>query len=346
MSSAKRLWFIGVLPPPVNGMSTVSQRVLDELQQSVEVRRLPVHHRGALSRLWPLQRQIELFARTAKLAVAARSGEGVYFCLDAGSGQIGSCLIALVARMKRLRTYVHHHVFSYVDRPTPLARAFFRLAGRDAVHIALCSCMAERLREQYGASVRVSVLSNRNLIAPPDRRYSAPSALSAVGFLSNITAEKGITDFLRTAELVQSHRPDIRFVIAGPARTKEVELEVAKFVEASPENRRYVGPVYGDEKEAFFSEIDLLLFPTKYKNEAEPLTIYECLERSVPVLATDRGCIRSQIAEACVAGAERDFAPWAAEAILEASSRPAQLTEWLKASPDSPKAGISDVFGL
>ena len=297
MTRAEKIWFIGVLPPPVNGMSAVSQRVLDELQRSVEVRRLAIHLEGPLTRSWPLQRQVRLLGRTAELALFARAGEGVYFCLDAGLGQVSSCLIAIVARLKNLKIFVHHHVFSYVDRQTFLARIFFRIVGKAAIHVVLCERMSERLQQLYGPSLRTRVLSNRGLIPPPTASYPLPSALSTVGFLSNITPEKGISDFFRTAEIVQRRRPEINFVIAGPARTREIEEAVVAFVDASPTNRRYVGPVYGDKKERFFSEIDILLFPSRYRNEAEPLTIYECLERNVPVLSTARGCIPSQVPE-------------------------------------------------
>ena len=40
-----------------------------------------------------------------------------------------------------------------------------------------------------------------------------------------------------------------------------------------------------------FFQIDILLLPTRYVNEVEPLVILESLRNGVPVLANSRGCI-------------------------------------------------------
>ncbi len=55
---------------------------------------------------------------------------------------------------------------------------------------------------------------------------------------------------------------------------------------------QYVGPQYGEEKVQFLDSIDVLVFPSRYVNEAEPLTVHEAMARAVPVLALDRGCIQ------------------------------------------------------
>jgi glycosyltransferase involved in cell wall biosynthesis len=55
-----------------------------------------------------------------------------------------------------------------------------------------------------------------------------------------------------------------------------------------------VGPVYGDAKFSFLSSIDLLLFPSKYPNEAQPVVIWESLSVGTPVVSTDVGAIAEQ----------------------------------------------------
>ena len=53
----------------------------------------------------------------------------------------------------------------------------------------------------------------------------------------------------------------------------------------------YLGPVYGEAKRDFYQRLDILLFPTRYINEAEPLVIHEAIRSGVHVMACARGAI-------------------------------------------------------
>jgi glycosyltransferase involved in cell wall biosynthesis len=57
----------------------------------------------------------------------------------------------------------------------------------------------------------------------------------------------------------------------------------------------YVGPIYGDAKDTFFSDLDVFIFPTGYFNEAQPIVLYEAVAAGALVISVDRGAIREQI---------------------------------------------------
>ena len=57
----------------------------------------------------------------------------------------------------------------------------------------------------------------------------------------------------------------------------------------------YLGAVYDAQKERFYSQLDLFVFPTNYANEAEPLVIYEAMRQGVHVIACDRGSIAEML---------------------------------------------------
>ncbi len=61
--------------------------------------------------------------------------------------------------------------------------------------------------------------------------------------------------------------------------TPAVEPEFRKLLEAAG-YASYLGPIYGDAKTAFYGNLDVLLFPSNYVNEAEPLVIHEACERA------------------------------------------------------------------
>jgi glycosyltransferase involved in cell wall biosynthesis len=60
---------------------------------------------------------------------------------------------------------------------------------------------------------------------------------------------------------------------------------------ATAKHTSHLGPIYGETKERFYQHLDILLFPTKYANEAEPLVIHEALRNGIHVIACDRGAI-------------------------------------------------------
>ncbi|MDO8900036.1 MAG: glycosyltransferase [Phenylobacterium sp.] len=252
--------------------------------------------------------------------------------------------MVIFARIARMRIYVHHHVFSYVDNPTDIARLFFKICGADATHIVLCKGMAEKLVLVYGRDIKVRILSNANLVSPPPVKPSSRHELNSVGFLGNITLEKGIADFIQVAEIVQSQDSAVKFSIAGPVPNEQLSALITGFVSRSPANRVYLGPVYASEKEKFFDNIDLLLFPSRYKNEAEPVTIYEALSRNVAVLATARGCVPSQLAAECVWADADGFAAWAADRIRAGRKNPSMLDGWLRSAPLAEIVSVKSIF--
>lgn len=54
---------------------------------------------------------------------------------------------------------------------------------------------------------------------------------------------------------------------------------------------RYQGPKYGDDKETFWNNADLFVFPTFYENETFGLVNLEAMQHEIPVVSTDEGGI-------------------------------------------------------
>lgn len=86
----------------------------------------------------------------------------------------------------------------------------------------------------------------------------------------------------------------LRGRIAGPFEDTETEAAVRARLADLPEVE-YVGPQYGADKDDFYESVDVLLFPTQYENEAEPVTIHEATAHGLPIIAYARGCIGDMI---------------------------------------------------
>ncbi len=53
----------------------------------------------------------------------------------------------------------------------------------------------------------------------------------------------------------------------------------------------YIGPKYGKEKETYFENADIFVFPTFYNNECFPLVLLEAMQYKLPIATTDEGGI-------------------------------------------------------
>jgi glycosyltransferase involved in cell wall biosynthesis len=276
---------VGPLPPPTHGFSVINAGMLRALggPEVVEVFDLSPRAGGLAAKL----------ARFAGLALGGGC-ECLYLALSGGARQAVDAAFLAVAALARAPVVVHHHSFAYLNRPTTLSRLALRLAGR-GVHVALCGCMAERLAAVYSIPAeQIRVISNAAFVGEaPAGRAARPPGAPTLGYLSAVRAEKGVLDFLALAREALASGAAARAIVAGPVEESFRETFLQAL--AAAPGAEYLGPVYGPEKAAFFEAIDLLAFPSRYANEAEPVTILEAAAAGVPTLATTRGCIAEMV---------------------------------------------------
>ncbi|MEN6617150.1 MAG: glycosyltransferase family 4 protein [Syntrophorhabdus sp.] len=332
----KKLFMIGAFPPPVHGMAAVNAAVrelfkragvepvvldvaAESLNRSFAVRlgRLPKVTRGLMRLLF--QHKI-------------RDGS-LYMSISGGFGQIYEILFLIVARFYRMRTYLHHHNFVYLDRPSFITRVLTTVAGSRSVHITQSHGMKARLMKNYTSVRRTVPVSNVVFLTDSETRMHLPhTRLKTIGFISNITEQKGIFEFLQLAAFCEAQGLGLEAKVAGPFQDVYTERRVRqRFGELSAVE--YIGPVYGTDKACFFGTIDTLIFPSR--SEADPVTIYEAMQAAVPVIAYGRGCIPEVVSPAC--GLVID----PAESFLPASLN--QLKRWMDNSRSYNEASRSAV---
>lgn len=324
---------VGTFPPPLHGMAAVNAAIRDRFATAgADVMVLdvaaPSFHRGLWSRLGRLPRVVR---GLLKLALARGLRDRVlYMSLSGGLGQAYELLFALLARARGMRIFLHHHSFAYLDRPSRVTSMLISAAGANASHIMLSDGMAERLQAAYSHVGPVLAISNAVLLLSDHIGELPPpkARLGVLGFLSNIAAEKGVHEFLDVCAAVQGLGLPINATLAGPFQDAGIEKSVRARLAELP-CVTYVGPVYGADKGSFYAGIDVLLFPTRYANEAEPLTVHEAMRDGVPVIAFGRGAIPEILTPACgrVIPVDDDFT----------SNAVAQIKAWLS-DPQSLRA--------
>ena len=288
-----RLCFVGPLPPPLNGFSSVCAMMLAVLKARMPVEvfdRAPELDAPALGVLRQLIRPLKFL-----VTCVGKRDAILYLALSGGRGQYVDLIYVLIAKLFRRTIFIHHHSYVYINSPTRLNRSFFAWV-RNENHIVLSPKMGVSLTHTYDLEPgRVHVVSNAAFYASEDTHpvRANDAAPLQLGFLSNITFEKGFVEFFDVLAALQQRGIAYQAHIAGPVAA-DARHTLDRLLESTA-NVVYAGPVYGEDKERFYRQLDVFLFPTRYANEAEPLVVYEAMRRGAHVIACDRGSIAEML---------------------------------------------------
>lgn len=112
-------------------------------------------------------------------------------------------------------------------------------------------------------------------------------------FLSNLLISKGVIVLLDALKILKEKEYTFVCQFIGG---ETAEINAVQFLEEV--NKRnlndrvaYVGRKVGEEKEAFFRQADIFVFPTYYCNETFGLVNLEAMEYKLPVISTNEGGI-------------------------------------------------------
>jgi glycosyltransferase involved in cell wall biosynthesis len=117
-------------------------------------------------------------------------------------------------------------------------------------------------------------------------------------FLSNLIVSKGVIVLLDACKQLKENGILFLCYVIGK-ETKELNKE--QFEQEIKIRRlnnivKYEGAKYGKEKEIYFQQSDIFIFPTFYHNECFPLVLLEAMSYALPCISTNEGAI-SEIIE-------------------------------------------------
>jgi glycosyltransferase involved in cell wall biosynthesis len=309
------LCFAGPLPPPVNGFYIICAKMLDLLKARMPVavfNRAPGPRPQAIGVLQQLVKALNYLT-----TCIGKRDTALYLALSGGRGQVIDLLYVIISKVFRRPIYIHHHSYSYINAPSRLNRCLFALVRKES-HIVLSPRMGLLLNREYGVDpALVRVVSNAAFYPSEDacQVQANQAAPLQIGFLSNITFEKGIVEFFDVLAALNRRGIEYRAHIAGPV-APEAQQSFDKLLQSTP-HTHFAGPLYGEDKERFYRQLDIFVFPTRYANEAEPLVIYEAMRHGVHVMACDRGSIAEMLRDGAGLILPRDAPVEAAVAHIE-----------------------------
>ncbi len=281
----------GNLPPPVHGQSLATERMIAMLRATGFA--MEVHDIGPgdprRSRL------VRRLVRHAGAAVAVLRSRAPIFYLPVnnGAGMLLAVVLCLCARISAKTPILHHHSYAYVARYSAVMAALARVAGNGALHVVQSEAIGAAMRKAYRIR-QVLAYSNIGIVEDAGGHAAPRAGLSGdavtLGYLANISVEKGIYVLLNAFAALRDSGVAARLVVAGPCN----DPAIVAALRTSPAVD-WIGPVYARDKQAFFERIDIFAFPTMYAVETQGMVNLEAMGAGVPVVAFDRGRIGQDI---------------------------------------------------
>ena len=290
------------LPPPVVGATLVTKTVSSKLLRQGEVRIYDWMPSSTMPK-WCQQmlKSFRVFLALFWIAGWKLRGKPIvlYTVANGGPGMLLNILTIAVSRALKIRTVLHHHTAMYLQSRDWRMTWIDRLLGPDGVHVVLGPEMKDGLRELYDTELGIVVLPNGFMVddVKDDQAVSLRdcSEVLHLGHISNLRISKGLDRVFDIFEKLLSMGCDVRLTLAGPLAEVGARRLLDSMQRTHGERIEYLGPVYDEEKDAFYRNIDVLLHPTR--DDAQPLVVLEAMSYSKPVFATDVGAVGSMVAD-------------------------------------------------
>jgi len=356
-NNKKSVVLIGPFPPPVHGMAK-NLKVLKQDILTANVSLLLIDTSpGKINRdaAYHFKKACRVCMGAVRLFLEVITSKStVYIPPDAGFGAVYTLAFVLICKLTNTKLILHHRSFLYINKKTILMRLITLCQPNHTQHVFLCALMMSKFEDIYGKQERPIIVSNAQYVTPISKVNEIDGKI-ILGHLSNLGYGKGIKQVFDLCEVLIKQDVQFHLKLAGPAEDDEIASLIENFVIDHSDHVTYYGGIYGEEKEKFFSSLDLFLFPTEYVNEAQPNVLFEAMAGGIPVLTVGVGCIAGDVCCDCgtVYASQEDFLNRAPSYVCELAAdrrRLHMLKEStllsIKAASDEARDGYNHLLAL
>ncbi len=299
-----RLLIVGPLPPPIGGVETFTQAILEShaldefaVFHCDTTKRRPKSTQGVFDAgnfAWAAVH----FARLA--ASLARVRPDVVYIPIAGtwSGALRDLALGWIARRSGARVIGHQHAG---DIPDVLKRTGRdeRLVRGGLARFHRLLVLGERWRalfRDYGVAMPVDVCPSTFRREVVERGARTPRGVRPPGpmrvlYVGQLGRRKGVLDLLKALRRLADSGVEVTCTFVGPAQLAgETEAAHALRDELGlGERARFTGPLTGEPLYREFDDADVFALPSY--NEGIPAVLYEAGAFALPVVTTPVGAI-------------------------------------------------------
>lgn len=296
-ATGMRVVVVSQLPPPVHGSSVVTGHLVDSLHaHGVRVSLVDRRFSRQVSEVGRFSPKkvvagIWLILRAARQATEDRDVAIVFGTTSWFSFLCDLIIIRLLSlRGQPVINYVHTVGYGQLASRSKLHYALVRATFRWCRSVV---CLGPTLADELKRLIPTATV---HVIHNPSPSQSARAQFSdepTILFFSNLMPEKGADTFISFAQMLAQADSRARFRIVGRDASAGFTAKLRGSASALVRDGRltFVGGVDGTEKWAELSGAQVLVFPSRYRLEAQPMAIVEAMSVGLPVVSTAVGGI-------------------------------------------------------
>jgi len=302
-----RVLIIGPTPPPYHGVAVATETLVAACRsRGIAIRHLDISDRRGIQHVdQPDFHDVLLFVRqwfelVWRLAIE-RPGL-VYLSISQSTiGFLRDSLFVVLARVFRARVVIHLHGGNFRAWYDARSSLMQRLVRYVLSLVAAFVILGETFRCSFEGIIeprKLRVVPNgidwpgHDGIAPRKR------ARRRILYLGTLSKAKGAIVLLQSVAQVASKFPNIEFVFAGRWLRESDRAEAQALLHdlRTAVAAKFVGEVAGAQKRTLFESSDIFVFPG-LQQEGQPLVVIEAMAAGLPVIFTDRGCLKETVVE-------------------------------------------------
>ena len=307
MTPRPRLLIIGPTPPPYHGVAVAVHDLLNSrLTEVFDVTHLELADRRGISHVnKPDSYDVVLFLRQwirlIRLLLIRRP-QIVYLVLSQTTvGFIRDSFFIWPSVLSGARIVTHLHGGAlrewYDSRWAPVRLYVRAVLGTVQKMIVV----GESLRVIFSGLLpeeRIAIVPNGIEISweEPQKQFAGRTGNYRILHLNTLNRMKGTLILLAAIPTVLRHRRDVEFIFAG-SWSHHLHQATAEWYVARHRLEpyvRYVGEVTGAQKQVCLRSADIFVFPG-VQQEGQPLVVLEAMAAGLPIVFTNRGCLRETV---------------------------------------------------
>lgn len=291
------------LPPPIHGASVINEYIKESsaINNAFNSKFLNITTADDLSSIGFFS--IKKIFKTLSLTIACLkniwqySPRLIYITLSpVGLGFVKDSLLVIVAKLLNKKIVIHIHGRGIVQAASKswIVRKYYKLIFNNTYIIVLSKKLLKDI-PTYFKTKKFFILNN---CIKEIKKYVVTNSKPLQNgtlqllFLSNLVKEKGILEYLEVCKILhQQGIPFIAHIIGKPFDVTGKDIQDYIVKHNIEQQVVYHGSLYGEEKSDILNKADILIFPTKFRNEAFPLVILEAFKYGVVPLSVNIGGI-------------------------------------------------------